>query len=57
MSSKEYREFADESMHWARTARSEREKGIFMQMAEAWQEAAHLAERREARQHQDERAC
>ena len=36
MSSKEYREFADECLHWAKTARSDREKRIFLQMAETW---------------------
>ena len=33
-SSKECREFADECMGWAKTARSERERRIFLQMAE-----------------------
>ena len=36
MSSKEYREFADECMRWAKAARSDREKRIFLQMAETW---------------------
>jgi hypothetical protein len=49
MSLKEYRGFADECMHWAKTARSDREKRIFLQMAESWLEAAVLAERREQR--------
>jgi hypothetical protein len=49
MSSKEYREFADECMHWAMTARSDREKRIFLQMVEAWLQAADIAERRERR--------
>ena len=49
MSSKEYREFADECMHWAKTARSDREKRIFLQMAETWLNAAVLADRREQR--------
>jgi hypothetical protein len=49
-SSKEYREFADECMHWAKTARSDREKRIFLQMAETWLKAAVLADRREQRQ-------
>ena len=31
-SSKECREFADECMGWAKTARSEREQRIFLQM-------------------------
>jgi hypothetical protein len=49
MSSKKYREFVDECMHWAKTARSDREKRIFLQMAETWLKAAVLAERREQR--------
>ncbi len=39
-SAKEYREFARECMDWARTARSEHERAIFMQMAQTWIEAA-----------------
>jgi hypothetical protein len=50
VSSKEYREFADECLGWAKTARSDRERRIFLQMAETWLEAAVLAERRERRQ-------
>ena len=46
-SSKECREFADECMGWAKTARSEREKRIFLQMAETWLRAAIIADRRE----------
>jgi hypothetical protein len=46
-SSKECREFADECMGWAKTARSEREQRIFLQMAETWLRAAIAAERRE----------
>jgi hypothetical protein len=45
--SKECREFADECVGWAKTARSEREYRIFLQMAETWLRAAVLAERRE----------
>ena len=44
MSSKKFREFADECMHWAKTARSDREKRIFLQMAETWLNAAVLAD-------------
>ena len=50
VSSKEYREFADECMDWAKTARSDREKRIFLQMAETWLNAALLADRREQRE-------
>jgi hypothetical protein len=32
----EYRENADECLGWAKTARSDRERRIFLQMAEAW---------------------
>jgi hypothetical protein len=48
MSAKEYREFADGCMHWAKL-RSDQEKRIFLQMIEAWLQAAILAERREQR--------
>ena len=47
MLSKEYREFADECLHLAKTARSNREKRIFLRMAETWLELAVLADRRE----------
>jgi hypothetical protein len=46
MSSKEYREFADECLHRAKTARSDREKRVFLQMAETWLKAAVVADRR-----------
>ena len=49
-SSKQYREFADECLDWARTARSDRERRIFLQMAETWLQAADLADQRERRQ-------
>jgi hypothetical protein len=49
MPSKEYREFADECMHWAKTAHSDREKRIFLQMAETWLKAAVIADGREQR--------
>jgi len=48
VSSKEYRGFADECIHWAKTARSNREKRIFLQMAETWLEAAVLGSSRTA---------
>ena len=41
----ELRANADECLDWARTARTEREREIFLQMARAWLEAA--AARRE----------
>jgi hypothetical protein len=39
-SSEEYREYARECMDWARTARSERERAIFVEMAQTWLAAA-----------------
>jgi hypothetical protein len=50
MSSKEYREFADECLHWAKTARSDREKRVFLQMAETWLKAAVVADSRGQRE-------
>jgi hypothetical protein len=32
-------------MDWARTARSDRERAIFLQMAETWRQAADRLER------------
>ena len=46
-SAKECREFADECMDWAKTARSERQQRIFLEMAETWLRAAIIAEQRE----------
>ena len=40
VSAKEYREFAEECMGWAKTARSEQERQIFLQMAQTWLWAA-----------------
>ena len=47
VSATEFRENADECLDWARTARSERERAIFLQMAETWRQAAILLESRE----------
>jgi hypothetical protein len=41
----EYRALADECLGWAKTARSDRERRIFLKMTEAWLEAAALAEK------------
>jgi hypothetical protein len=41
-----YRECADECLGWAKTAKSERERAIFLQMAVARQQAAAIAEGR-----------
>ena len=46
MSATEFRENADECMDRASTARSDRERAIFLQMAETWLQAATLASRR-----------
>ena len=40
VSANEYREFADECMGWAKTARSNQERQIFTQMALTWLWAA-----------------
>lgn len=42
-SAKEFREYADECMGWAKTARSDQEREIFLQMARTWMQAAVLA--------------
>jgi hypothetical protein len=44
-SAEEYREFAEECLGWARTARSDWERRNFPQMAEAWLEAAARSEK------------
>ena len=44
MSEKEFREYADECFGWAKTAKSEKERLIFLQMAETWLQAAVMAE-------------
>jgi hypothetical protein len=43
-STKELRANADECLDWARTARTDRERQIFLQMARAWLEAASRRE-------------
>jgi hypothetical protein len=35
-----YRENADECLAWAKSAKSDREREIFIQMAQAWLQAA-----------------
>jgi hypothetical protein len=44
MSSSEFRENAEECRGWAKSARSDRERQIFLQMAEAWRAAALRSE-------------
>jgi hypothetical protein len=46
VSAKEFRDNADECMGWVRTARSDRERAIFLQMAETWLQAAARADGR-----------
>jgi hypothetical protein len=46
MSETQCREFADECFGWARTAKSDREREIFLVMAETWLRAAKLAAER-----------
>jgi hypothetical protein len=48
-SAREFYENAEECFAWARTAKSERERLIFLQMAEAWLDVAHRWEAKEAR--------
>jgi hypothetical protein len=44
VSAKEFREYADECLGWAKTAKSDEERKTFGQMAQAWLEAADLSE-------------
>jgi hypothetical protein len=44
---KEIRENAEECFAWARTARSVREREIFLQMARTWTEVAQRRESKE----------
>jgi hypothetical protein len=46
-SAKEYRQYASECMDWAKSANTEQERDIFLQMAKSWMEAAVLARDRE----------
>jgi hypothetical protein len=47
--SKEYREYADECLGWDKTAGSDSERRILLQMAETWLRAAVQADQRERR--------
>ena len=40
MTAKDFREYAEEHLGWAKTARSTKERQTFLQMAQAWLEAA-----------------
>jgi hypothetical protein len=48
-SAKEFREYADECMGWAKTAKTDHERDIFLQMARTWIEAAIKSEGRHAK--------
>jgi hypothetical protein len=41
---REFQGFADECLGWAKTAKSDRERDIFLKMAESWIRAAILAD-------------
>jgi hypothetical protein len=45
-SPEEFRAFADECITWAKTAQSEEEGQVFLQMARTWIEAAMAMERK-----------
>lgn len=45
---REYREYADECFGWAKTAKSDQEREIFLEMARTWLEAATQAEAKQA---------
>jgi hypothetical protein len=47
VSAQEYRENAQECLGWARTARTEKEREIFFQMARTWLEVAERAAKRD----------
>jgi hypothetical protein len=52
-SSKEYREFAEECLEWAATARTVGERKIFMEMAQTWLQVAYLLGQRAKRNDAD----
>jgi hypothetical protein len=45
----ELRAFADEAVNWAKTARSDQERAIFLQMMRTWLDAGVAAERQQGR--------
>jgi hypothetical protein len=47
-SAKEFREYANECLDWARTAKTDRERSIFLQMARTWTEVAINTETRQS---------
>jgi hypothetical protein len=44
LSSQEFRDFANECLDWAKTAQSDNERDIFLQMAQVWIEATVRSE-------------
>jgi hypothetical protein len=44
LSSNEFRDFANECLDWAKSAKSDNERDIFLQMAQAWLGAAMRSE-------------
>jgi hypothetical protein len=42
MTAKDFREYAEEHLGWAKTARSTKERQTFLQMAQPWLEAADM---------------
>jgi hypothetical protein len=48
-SAKEYREFMEECLRWARTTRSEKHRDALIELAKTWSEAAVQLERRRGR--------
>jgi hypothetical protein len=47
-SAKEFLEYANECFEWAKTARTDQERDLFLQMANSWTAAAVLARQRES---------
>jgi hypothetical protein len=48
ISAKEYQEYAAECLEWAKTAKGDHERDLFLEMAKTWMEAALLAKDRDA---------
>ena len=55
-SAKDFYDYADEHFGWAETARTERERAIFFQMAAAWLEVAQRCEETITIRFEDERS-
>jgi hypothetical protein len=45
---KEYREYATECVEWAKSAKTDQERDIFLQMAKSWMDAMLIARARES---------